>query len=461
MKKTTKLMMAAAVALGLASVAVGTQSATVNASTGIAIDGQFADWDQISATKSTYWDDGTGSTTTLLKVAADTTTVNVYAEVHKGDANEAPKALWVLTVGGKTRQLQLADGSGTMASGSGEVYLNDRSAAVGSVNVVRKSASGVYTSDYSVVEFSVDLAKAGIDNVNLGDNVTLNVASAGLGNDNMVTTVGSIGTGDVTGDVTNTDTDTSTEAGTTGSSETTSTSSSSTSTSGSNVSEDGVVTDKGDADTTKGDQNNSNDDLNIVIDGAFQDWTNVAITKVAGDSVYNSRYMAMVSDGKYVYVYVKMQPYDAMPGYGDYNFQIGGKTYNVWSSNIPNNLTVDGDAQAVTLTGGDTNEGSQYGTVATGYVKRQTLVENGQSYGWYDTMEFKLDLSKLNVSTMNGQQITMSNPNVGNGAVTAAGGSTGPVLLASVGVLLAGVGYMKVKKIGMFAQKEAVRVSGK
>lgn len=68
---------------------------------------------------------------------------------------------------------------------------------------------------------------------------------------------------------------------------------------------------------------NDNDNFNIKIDGNFNDWKNVIL--IEG---YNG-YMVMVSDGKYVYVYVKMK-YGQVFGYGDYNFDIGGQKYYVW-----------------------------------------------------------------------------------------------------------------------------------
>jgi uncharacterized protein (TIGR04145 family) len=437
-----KSLLVTAVALGLIGAAALNVSDSVDAATGITIDGQFSDWDNYNSTGATWWDDGTGNMTSLIKLAADTQTVDVYAQVHEQNStNTVPGALWQLTVGGKSIDLQV--GGSSTSAGDVTVVLNDQSAVVGTGKVVRSTANGKYTSDYSTVEFSVNLAKAGVTDAKLGDIVSLNPQSTGMGNGTATTTIGSIAAGDVTGDVPDDNSSDTNSSSTDGS-----------------VDNNGVVTGDTTADTGGSTQNNSNDNLPIVIDGAYKDWANITLTKVAGDNIYNSRYMAMVSDGKYVYVYVKMQPYDAMPGYGDYNFTIGGKKYFVWSNDMPSSLTTDGESQKVTMTAGDYNEGNQYGTVGYGYVHRSTLIEGGQSYGWYDVMEFKVDLSKLKVATTGDQNISMSNPNVGNGAVTAAGGSTGPVLLASAGVILAGIGYMKVQRKGLFA-RNAIRVSGK
>jgi len=157
----------------------------------------------------------------------------------------------------------------------------------------------------------------------------------------------------------------------------------------------------------------------------------------------------MVSDGDYVYIYVKMK-YGQVPGYGDYNFDIGGKKVYVWSDNIPSSQS-DGDVKAVTFTGGDYNEGHQYGTVGTGYVAQD---------GSHSIAEFKVDLSKFKISNMTGQTITMYNPNIGNEKVTVAGGSTGPYIISGIGVVIAGLGYWRFRKAGKL-KREKEQTTGK
>lgn len=196
----------------------------------------------------------------------------------------------------------------------------------------------------------------------------------------------------------------------------------------------GVITDKDDtaskaSSTTDNNASNDNDNLNIKIDGNFNDWKNVTLTEG-----YDG-YTAMVSDGKYVYVYVKMK-YGQVPGYGDYNFDISGQKYYVWSGDMPSSQS-DGAVKAVSFTGGEWNEGHQYGTVGNGYVSQA---------GSHSIAEFRVDLSKFKISTMTGQTITMYNPNIGNEKVTVAGGSTGPYLISGVGVVIVAWGYFKFRK---------------
>lgn len=78
---------------------------------------------------------------------------------------------------------------------------------------------------------------------------------------------------------------------------------------------------------------------------------------------YNG-YMAMVSDGKYVYVYVKMK-YGQVPGYGDYNFDIGGQKYYVWSNEMPSSQS-DGRSKLSHLRVVSTMRAISTGRSATG-----------------------------------------------------------------------------------------------
>jgi len=55
---------------------------------------------------------------------------------------------------------------------------------------------------------------------------------------------------------------------------------------------------------------------------------------------------------------------------------------------------------------------------------------------------------------MTGQTITMYNPNIGDKKVTVAGGSTGPYVIAGIGVLIAGFGYWRLRKSGKLKRRQ-------
>lgn len=182
--------------------------------------------------------------------------------------------------------------------------------------------------------------------------------------------------------------------------------------------------------------------MNINIDGKFQDWKYMKLTEG-----YDG-YTAIASDGNYVYVYVKMKD-GPFPGHGDYEFDINGKKVHVWSGDNTN--VESGEIKKISFTGGDYNDGTQYGTVGNGFITND---------GRHNIGEFKVDLTKFHISNMAGQTITVYNPNIGGKSITTAGGSTGPILISGVGVLIAGFGYIKLRKAGYLSRKGS-NISGK
>ncbi|WCJ46819.1 Firmicu-CTERM sorting domain-containing protein [Levilactobacillus brevis] len=54
----------------------------------------------------------------------------------------------------------------------------------------------------------------------------------------------------------------------------------------------------------------------------------------------------------------------------------------------------------------------------------------------------------------------MYNPNIGNEKVTVAGGLTGPYVIAGIGVVIAGLGYWRLRKSGRLGRSKT-STSGK
>ncbi|MEN2368810.1 Firmicu-CTERM sorting domain-containing protein [Levilactobacillus brevis] len=405
--KLQKIILAGAVALGLAGTAIVTEpTLAAAASSSVTIDGNFSDWQDANLTEGYNGDTALASSGKYVEVYVKMKngpvpgygdynftidgqryyiwSDNVPSNVSKGETKK------VTFTGGKTNE-------GTQYGTVGTGYVSN-------------------DGTHNLAEFRVDLTALGLTKAANGKSVTM--ANPNIGSDSASTTVD---------DLTN----------------------AATSDSASSSSETGVIAGKEDQSskattTTDGNANNDNDNLNIVIDGKFADWKHVTLTEG-----YNG-YTAMVSDGNYVYVYVKMK-YGLVPGYGDYNFDIGGQKYYVWSKEMPTSPVSAGDAKVVSFTGGKWNEGGQYGTVGDGYVSS----EDG-----HNIAEFKVDLRKFNLSTMTGQTITMYNPNIGNEKVTVAGGSTGPYVIAGIGVVIAGLGYWRLRKSGRLGRSKT-STSGK
>ncbi|MBP5816632.1 Firmicu-CTERM sorting domain-containing protein [Lactiplantibacillus plantarum] len=386
MKKINKLMILGMLVFGVTGATMINPEMTTaaHASANITIDGKMNDWKDATLTE------GYNGYTALASAGQY---VNVYVKMKNGAVPGYGD--YNFTIDGKTYYIWSKNISGSVSSGTVKSFTltggkwNDGT-QYGTVG------TGYVTNDgsHNYAEFQIDLTKLGLTDSASGKQISM--VNPNIGSDSTTSTVGTI----------------------------TATSTSST----------GVITDKSTvsskaSSTTDNNAANDNDNLNIKIDGNFNDWKNVTLTEG-----YNG-YMAMVSDGKYVYVYVKMK-YGQVPGYGDYNFDIGGQKYYVWSNEMPSSQS-DGAVKAVSFTGGKYNEGHQYGTVGNGYVSQA---------GSHSIAEFRVDLSKFDISTMTGQTITMSNPNIGNQKMTVAGGSTGPYVISGVGVVIVAWGYFKFRK---------------
>lgn len=419
MKKINKLMILGMLVLGVTGATMINPEMTTaaHASANITIDGKMNDWKDATLTE------GYNDYTALASAGQY---VNVYVKMKNGAVPGYGD--YNFTIDGKTYYIWSKNISGSVSSGTVKSFTltggkwNDGT-QYGTVG------TGYVTNDgsHNYAEFQIDLTKLGLTDSASGKQISM--VNPNIGSDSTTSTVGTI---TATSTSSSSRTSSSTNANsTTSSSSTTSTSSAASSSATSSA---GVITDKSTvsskaSSTTDNNAANDNDNLNIKIDGNFNDWKNVTLTEG-----YNG-YMAMVSDGKYVYVYVKMK-YGQVPGYGDYNFDIGGQKYYVWSNEMPSSQS-DGAVKAVSFTGGKYNEGHQYGTVGNGYVSQA---------GSHSIAEFRVDLSKFDISTMTGQTITMSNPNIGNQKMTVAGGSTGPYVISGVGVVIVAWGYFKFRK---------------
>jgi len=434
--KLRRLMILGAAVLGLTGLVTLTGPSTVNAassaanstSSAISIDGQFSDWSGATLTN------GYNGSTALVDNGRY---LNVYVKMQNG--NVPTHGDYIFIINGKTYHAWLSDTS--VDSGKtkavtvtgGSDYDGTQYGTVGNGYVMNDGKN-----NYG--EFRVNLKSFGLNGTVVGKQASF--TNPNIGSNAATTTVTSMG---------NSGSDSSSAASSSSSTSSSVVSSSSSSSVSSSSTAAGVIDGKADSSskdttTTDGNANNDNDNLNIVIDGKFADWKNVTLT----GGQYDSGKFAMVSDGDAVYVYVVMK-YGTVPGYGDYDFDIGGKKVYVWSKDMPSSQVAEGSAQKVTFKGADNQADDQGIDVGTGYVS---------SKDGYNIAEFKVSLGKLGVSSMTGQTITMYNPNITSQKVTVAGGSTGPILISGIGVAIVGFGYYRLRKAGLLTRKGR-RTSGK
>lgn len=190
---------------------------------------------------------------------------------------------------------------------------------------------------------------------------------------------------------------------------------------------------------------------NIVIDGKFSDWDDISKTDIAeSNDNYNIKQGAMVSDGKYLYIYIRMD-YTASGAYNSlqtngYDLTISGVKYyftvvNPDGSSFNNTLKNVGDTEKIGIGLGKYSDTSFYSVPKNIEAIAAKLANtNG---GSTDAMEIKIPLSDISSSDQQGQIITLKNSNLGDQTMTVSGGSTAPILLAGSGFAIAVFGVWK------------------
>ena len=206
--------------------------------------------------------------------------------------------------------------------------------------------------------------------------------------------------------------------------------------------------------------NNQDGDLGITIDGNFDDWADKSkqrMIKGSNNDDFNIKYAPLLTDSKNIYFYILMHPVGSGGGYdtgyyqiqpSGYKLKVGPKVFDLTinPSDNPNRKDIDhlkiGQKMPVSLDIWSASD--SYNQVLDGlvYVKRQYIDQKmgdgtpikGSGY----VVEAKIPFKNLKgISNTSGQTIKLANGNLWDGDVEAAGGSTGPVILASSGFLIA------------------------
>ncbi|KRK99087.1 Firmicu-CTERM sorting domain-containing protein [Companilactobacillus futsaii] len=181
------------------------------------------------------------------------------------------------------------------------------------------------------------------------------------------------------------------------------------------------------------------DDFNIKIDGKFSDWDD----KPKHDVYYDFgpvKEASLLADDKYIYYYVSTsKSHKDTLGFQtiDYQLKIGNRQHVIYVKNAwdikPNKNT------KVLLQ--DTSNGDRNLVNSSAIVHR--FVGPGYDYA---IMECRIPYEELDVAPMAGQEISMKTPQLGTQVIMAAGGSTGPYVLAGVGISIAAFGIFKYRK---------------
>ncbi|MFD0898612.1 Firmicu-CTERM sorting domain-containing protein [Loigolactobacillus binensis] len=392
------------------------------------------DWSGVTATSFGY--DGTKTGT--YKITTDGT--YLYFQVNMGSLTSSIPNDYQVTIGSKDFTLTTSETNGTLtlsARGGGTNWQT-----ISNVGSAVKSVAGTSP----VLTAKVSLATLGVKQTNSAQAITLSCYDLGL--QKATATLSAAPVESTTGSDSNANS-------TSNSSSTTSSSSSA------NAVSQALAGSSSDQATTDSDQaanNNTAGSLGITIDGDFSDWADKDMSDmyITGDSD-NLKKASLLADEDNIYFYVAMMPKlgnGGTSGYADfqasgYQLNVGGVIYDL---DFNNNSTVTlsvGQKQAVTL--GVYNEKTAAYTAYTNdaYVANKKLTQyngSGQAVtGNGYVLECSVPFSALSgTSNTAGQTITLANSNLWTGKLQTTGGSTGPVLLAGVGFVIASVTVVKL-----------------
>ncbi|MFT8949789.1 MAG: Firmicu-CTERM sorting domain-containing protein, partial [Liquorilactobacillus hordei] len=382
--------------------------------TNIKIDGSFDDWNNVAKTKV-----GSGSYYNEAAVV-EGNTVYVYVDTKDYPWGYIPTwGGYTINVGGNSYYANFSGGSSNFTTTGSSNSANFGTVGTG-VEVQENQGQT------KMFEFSYSLSKMGISDLS---NQVVTVSNLSMGT--QAVKAENIGT--------STSSDSSSSSSSSNSSSGASSSTSSSSSSSSSESKNST------GEYTVG-------NYNIVIDGSFSDWKDITKTDIYFNyDLYNIKEGAMVSDGTYLYIYIRMDytvtndAYNHLQASG-YVLTVGGTKYDLTIVNpgtgtpVTNNLKNVGDTQKVGI---DLWNGAKQKNTIPSDVEGMAAKVYGDKNAPTDAVELKIPLSDLTTSSQSGQIITLKNANLGDQTLTISGGSTGPIILAVIGLIIAVVGGWK------------------
>lgn len=207
--------------------------------------------------------------------------------------------------------------------------------------------------------------------------------------------------------------------------------------------------------------NNESGDLGITIDGNFDDWADKTKQpmKENGDN-FNIKYASLLTDSNNIYIYILMHPVGSGGGYetgyyklqpSGYKLKVGSKIFDLtinpnYAKDVDNLKIGQKIAVPIDIWSGADNYNLVLNNLV--YVSRQYVDQKmgdgtpikGSGFVFEAKIPFK-DLK--GVSNTSGQTITLANGNLWDGELHVTGGSTGPVVLASTGFVIAIAAVLK------------------
>ncbi|KRL36799.1 Firmicu-CTERM sorting domain-containing protein [Liquorilactobacillus uvarum] len=401
--------------------------------TDIKIDGEFNDWQSISKSQVGYYHMGNWA------VAVGNEDLWIYIDNGGNSDISIPTQNYTLTVGNKSYNLVFTGSDSQLTVTARDMNNSWQSLGDVGTGIIKKDGSKQNG------EFTLSLSKLG---------------ASSSGSEKTTLANSNLGSQTVTGSSVQSSSDSASSSA--GSSSSSSSSSSSTdSSSSSSVSDTSSESQSSvSSSSSQANPNNQSNDLGVVIDGSFNDWDDKtkSAMKITGDND-NIKNVSLLADDKDIYFYIEMHP--VLSG-GYVTFQPAG--YELTVGNITYYLDFNGNS-TVNLDEGQTKlvklgiynaKDNSYVTLndQVGVTKKkisQKMGDGSTVEGEAYVLECAVPFSALKASSnTSGQTIALANRNLWTGQVNVTGGSTGPLILAGAGLLIAG---FSVYKFGVFDNK--------
>lgn len=406
-------------------------------------------WDDVTKTQVGYWNMNNVALTT------DETGVNVY--VDSGNTNQAlPTSNYVLTLNGQPYLMTLkVNGSQVVvtaqaASGS---WPELGTVGTGTLTTIGMIQTLTFRVNFAQLDSATAKGDVTLTNSSLGSQVTsaaivTNPAASILDGSGVTSAPEPIASSNPS-DISKAS-DTSSVSDNANSS---ADASSSTAPSASSSSDSSAANTTSSSSALSPSDNNQAGNLGITIDGNFDDWADKTkhAMQISGDDD-NIKYASLLTDQNNIYFYILMSP-KLSGGYTNfqpdgYQLKVGGKMFYL-SFNNHSTVKLEMDHKQSVPLNIYSSDGVNNNLIGQAYVARQTLDQKmgdgttvkGSSY----IMECAVPFSSLGgISSTSGQTITLANPTLWDGTIEASGGSTGPIVLASAGFVIAIAGAIKL-----------------
>lgn len=192
----------------------------------------------------------------------------------------------------------------------------------------------------------------------------------------------------------------------------------------------------------------ANNKFGITIDGNFDDWKDKPKMDIRNPGIPEPmRQESLLADGDYIYYYVTMSKTgldNTQMNLNDYEITVGNDTSVIYIKRAWD-IPVGGQKKVMLQ---NSTKGDKDMTHSPAIIRS---IKNKN--GYYYAMECKIPFSDLGLKPTQTENISMKVPPLGRKVITTQGGSTGPIILAIIGLVIAALSVFNFPKLKKSVRK--------